>query len=293
MVMTSSPVTARGKHDFSGLYAAEDPRALVAELAALDYRVPAYGAALFRILIDRVGLDGPLLDLASSYGYGSAILNHDIALDELFAHYAAAGAADRGELVARDRALLAARRRVDAVPVVALDTSGPAVRYAVDAGIADAGVVADLESAHHGVDLERALPAVDLTPLRGLGGVAVTGATSYIGPRTYGRVLDAAGGRPWVAGFALRWVDIGPVLDLLRGRGYRVQMLPDHVVVQRRATGPDEVAAMHAGLAHLGRRPGALERQGVHTAVPFLAVPEERESPELPDLARLVGAVNG
>lgn len=282
----TTPVTgARGKHDFSDRYVAEDPRSLVAELAALDYRVPAYGAALSRAVIDTVGLDGRLLDLASSYGYGSAILNHDIALDELFAHYAAAGDVDRAELVARDRAMLGSRRRVDAVPVIALDTSAPAVRYALDVGIADAGVVADLESDLRGTG--------DLTPLSGVGGVAVTGATSYIGTRTYGRVLDAAGGRPWVAGFALRWVDIDPVLELLRGRGYRVQMLPDHVVVQRRATGPVEVAAMHAGLARLGRRPGALERQGVHTAVPFLAVPEERESPDLHDLAGLVGAVNG
>jgi hypothetical protein len=286
--MTSPTAQTRGKHDFSGLYVAEDPRALAAELASLDYRVPAYGAALSRAVIDSIGLEGPLLDLASSYGYGSAVLNHDIALDELFAHYAAAADATRDELVARDRALLAGRRRADAVPVVVLDSSAPAVRYALDAGIADAGVVADLEAGG-----PVSPPPADLEPLRGVGGIAVTGAMSYLGPRTYTRVLDATARRPWLAGFALRWVDVGPVLDVLRARRYRVQILPDHVVVQRRATGPDEVAAMQAGLARLGRSPGALERRGVHTAVPFLAVPEERDSPDLVVLARTAGAVRG
>ncbi len=83
----------------------------------------------------------------------------------------------------------------------------------------------------------------------------------------------------------LRWVDLEPVAATLRTRGYTVQVSEDLPVVQRAVVDETERRAMLAGLAALGREPGALERDGFHAALPFLATPKGTPPPELADLA--------
>ncbi len=272
--MTSEPASAsadqpvtNGKQDFTDYYTRPDPRAYLENFVALDYRAPAYGTAFARRVIDVLGVgQGRLLDLCCSYGQDAALLNYGVDLPELSAHYRAirADRLDRATLARLDREFLAPRRRGDAVPVVGLDTSGPAVSYAIEAGLLVDGLAADLE----------ADDAVDLSVLHGVTAVLVVGGIGYIGGRTFARVVDAAARPPWVAGLVLRWVDLEPVAESLRERGYRVAVAADYAVVQRRVVGRQEEEAMLAGLQELGRRPSAVEEAGFHAAVPFVAVPD-------------------
>ncbi len=273
------------KYDFSSLYVGPDPRELFAALAAFDYRIPAYGAELFRRIIADVGIEGPLLDLCCSFGQDAALLNHRLSLDELYSHYQGATDAglDRAELVAADHAFYGSRRRQEAIEVVGLDTSAPAIAYGTEAGLFGVGVVADLE-VDHPVGAEP-----DLSGMADIGAIGVTGAISYIGERTFARLLDAASGRPWVAGFALRWIDIDPVIAALTSRGYTVQVVGDHGVMQRRTAGEDDARALLEGLARLGLAATDEELSGVHIAVPFLATPEGTTAPSLHDLTHDIG----
>lgn len=273
MTTPATAVTTPGKKDFSALYTSPDPRPYMRYFATQDYRVLAAGGELYRRVVEEMGDPGSVVDVCASYGQDAAVLNHHLSGQELFDHYTEAAAADlsREELAARDRDFYAGRRRPGAVPVLGLDASAPAVAYGVDAGLLDAGVVGDVESD----------PAVDLSPLAAAGGLVVTGGVGYVGPLTFSRLVDGSSRRPWVAGLVLRWVDLHPLAESLRERGYRVQVAEDSPVVQRRVADESERAAMLVRLQELGRAVGPVESGGHHAALPFLAVPEEGPVPDL------------
>lgn len=273
----STETETPGKKDFSDLYTAADPRPYMRYFADQDYRVLASGAELVRRVIDAIGDPGSLVDVCCSYGQDAALLNHQLSGPELFAHYTAAGVdrLSREDLLARDHSFFSAARRADALTVLGLDASGPAVGYGLDAGLLADGVAADVE----------AEAEVDLSPLAAAGGVMVTGGIGYVGPRTFTRLLDACSGRPWVAGMVLRWVDLEPLAEALRGRGYRVQVADGAPVVQRRIADALERTAMLDRLRALGREVGPIESGGHHAAVPFLAVPAAGQVPDLAVLA--------
>ena len=263
-----------GKRDFTDLYTSPDPRAYFRYFADLEYRIIGSGAELFRRVVAELGTGGgPVADVCCSYGQDAALLNSHLTVRDLFGHWATAGieTLDRDALLERDRHFFAARRRADAVPVLGLDVSAAAVAYGVESGLLDDGCAADTEGDED----------VDLSLLAGIGGVVVAGGIGYVGARTFDRVLDAADGRPWVAGMVLRWVDLGPLADALRDRGYTVQAGEDEPVVQRAVVDDAERAAMLAGLAALGREPGPLEQAGFHAALPFLATPPGTAAPSL------------
>jgi hypothetical protein len=277
-VSVATPSASTGKRDFTALYTAPDPRAYFSYFAGLEYGVVGAGARLFRRLLDEVGRDGAVADVCCSYGQDAALLNHHVDDRELFAHWGGPDVADldRAELLRRDRAWFAERRRDDAVAVLGLDVSAPAVEYGLAAGLLDGGRAGDPESD----------PAVDLSVFAPVDGVVVTGGIGYVGERTFARLLDHVEEPPWVCGLVLRWVDLGPVARMLSARGYTVQVGEDHPVVQRRVVDDDERAAMLAGLAALDRSPGRLEQSGYHAAIPFLATPAGLRAPALGRLAR-------
>ncbi|WP_336921563.1 hypothetical protein [Aquipuribacter sp. SD81] len=276
-----------GKRDFTALYTAPDPRPYFSYFRTLEYGVVGTGARLFRRLVEALadGEGGPgapgddasvVADVCCSYGQDAALLNHDLDEDELFSHWADPATADldRDALVRRDREFFATRRRPDAVTVLGLDASAPAVEYGLAAGLLDGGVAADTE----------ADPDVDLSVLAPVTGAVVTGGVGYVGARTFARVVDAADEQPWVCGLVLRWVDLRPVATELEQRGYTVQVADGCPVTQRRMF-DDERPAVLAGLDALGRRPGVLEERGYHAAVPFLATPRSMRALPLERLA--------
>src|SRR5262245_46520331 len=138
---------ATQKADFNRIYAEPDPRAYIRTLRALDYAAPEHGCEAFGVVLDelrRTGDSPVVLDLCCSYGINAALLNHDVTLTQLEEHYSQARDMTLPELTERDRDWFAARRRADAVDVIGLDASEPAVDYAVNVGLLRDGIVADL-----------------------------------------------------------------------------------------------------------------------------------------------------
>src|SRR5690606_22803997 len=87
-------------------------------------------------------------------------------------------------------------RRMDA-EIVGLDASPQAIAYAVEAGLLDAGMAANLEKAEPDEGQRPVLRDLDL--------IISTGCIGYVTERTFRRILACQDGRlPWIANFVLR-----------------------------------------------------------------------------------------
>ena len=77
----------RVKKDFTEIYTKKSPSSYLQEMKNLGYRIPDQTKPLYQHLAERMSnyLMRPLkiLDLGSSYGINSALLNYELVMDEL------------------------------------------------------------------------------------------------------------------------------------------------------------------------------------------------------------------
>ncbi|MFD0265474.1 hypothetical protein ACFVGY_02615 [Streptomyces sp. NPDC127106] len=241
---------------FDEVYTLPDPRGYFTRLRPYAYQTPAHAQPVFRALAAELRPDRPaMLDLCCSYGINAALVNHDVTLDELYAHYTAPAAArlTTAALIARDRDFYAARRRPDAVPALGIDASGPAVEYAVAAGLLDEGHAEDLETAEPGERLR--------SSARGVGLITITGGTSFLTERTFGRLLTAVGQPVPVAAFVLRTHDYRAIAGCLESYGLIVERA-EGISPQRRFTDPEEQRRAVRAVTALGEDPAGKEAAG-------------------------------
>lgn len=260
----------KAKANFDDVYNQPDPRSYYRALGALDYEIPAHGAFVFDRLLDAMGgREGKtVLDVCCGYSANAALLNHDIELADLYAHYGSLEDAADGNIPEIDRQWFAEHARPDAVSVIGLDIAGNAVRYAASVGLLDQGVVADLES--HGPDerAARAFAAADL--------VGVTGGIGYVGEKTFRSIVASRGDDlPWVAALCLRWVDFSPVAGALDDLGLVTERVDGFCVPQRRFAHDGERQAAVAGLQERGLDPAPELELGAHCAQLYVSRPPE------------------
>lgn len=266
---------ATGKVSLDHLYVQDDPRPYFDGLQELDYCIPQLAKPYFTKLIqdhrEAEPVDVPtVLDVGCSYGVNAALLKCDATIDELYERYAGPGSAalERSELLARDRSFVRSRTDIDTTRFLGLDTSGPALAYAVASGLLDGAVHADLED-DDPTDAQRARFAeADL--------VVSTGCIGYVGERTIHAVASAsaeAGERlPWMAHFVLRMFSYDPVAESLRGLGYDTVHV-EGLFKQRRFASEQEKELVLDGLAVAGVDPRGLEEDGWLYAQLFLSLP--------------------
>jgi carnitine O-acetyltransferase len=262
---------ATGKVSLDHLYVQDDPRAYFGALRRLDYCIPQLAKPYFAKLIEdyrqteRVAAP-TVLDIGCSYGVNAALLKCDATIDELYERYGDGHPqVPRAALLAQDRAFVRSRRDPDPLRFVGLDSSAPALDYAVAAGLLDDAVHADLER-NDPSDRQRALLAsADV--------VISTGCIGYVSERTIRRVATAsAERRPWMAHFVLRMFPYAPVADSLAELGYETVQVEGHFRQRRFASAQEQSQVLDA-LAASGVDPRGLEAEGWMYAQLFLSLP--------------------
>ncbi|MEU9012311.1 hypothetical protein AB0D12_21610 [Streptomyces sp. NPDC048479] len=251
-----------GKTRFDDIYNQPDPRAYFRRLAPLEYEIPHQAQDIFRrTRADRAavsGTGGPVtvLDLCCSYGINAALLNHDLTLAELYAHYTGAEAAalTPAELIERDKEFYASRRRADASPVIGLDAADRAVDYALAVGLLDEAYAENLEERPIGPHLRRAVADTGL--------ITVTGGIGYITRRTFESLLESARSPVWVTAFVLRTVPYQPVISSLADYGLVTETDPSQTYPQRLFSDPAEKRNAIEQVLLLGHDPAGLEADG-------------------------------
>jgi hypothetical protein len=266
-----SPQTL-GKENFDDIYVAADPRPYYHGLGALDYVVPQHGKKVFQQVLDAHPSADPLvIDLCCSYGVNAALLKHHIELDDLYDHYRGPDVAplSRDELADLDRQYFAQYQRNDAPDVVGIDCAGPAVEYAVDVGIIDAGLCENLEIDDASRELRSVVGEADV--------ITVTGGIGYVTDRTFARMLDSVqpDRLPWVAALCLRTVPFDPIADQLSRHGLVTEQLDDVTFPQRRFANATEQNYALRTLADRGVDPEGREADGSYHVNVYLARPAD------------------
>ena len=186
-----------GKVSLEHIYTQPDPRAYFSTLRELEYQIPQLAKPYFAKIIDERREECPdrplrVLDIGCSYGVNAALLKFDVSMDDLYERYdrhdQARSASPRETLVAEDQALARTRAGQNDIEVIGLDSSRPALDYALDAGFLDSALHADLESRDPTAPEQACLADLDL--------VISTGCLGYVTDRTIARVIASSAAGP-------------------------------------------------------------------------------------------------
>ena len=267
MEMLSPSATARPNYDHTGklnlnhIYNRLDPRDYFSTLSKLDYCVPQVAKPFFKRLLEaRREANGEeaakIVDVGCSYGINAALLKHDMSLDDLYRLYSEEAPDDQSIMLERDRALFSDSAD-DQLSIVGLDVAQNAVAYAVDAGILDAGVSADLE--------RREPSAADLRVVENADLIISTGCVGYVTSSSLEPLVEA-GRDPWMANFVLRMFDYGPVEEMMAKHGYVTERLDGALFPQRRFVSDAEQAQVLDNLRERGLSPADAEQEGWYLA---------------------------
>ncbi len=283
---------ATGKVSLDHIYTQPDPYAYFDTLRKLDYDIPQLAKPYFVKIIEAYreaqGKSGAnVLDIGCSYGINAALLKCDASMAELYGRYCDrdVDTPDRDTLLARDQELVRSRADPRRIRFVGLDTSRPALSYALAAGFIDDAVHADLEENDPTQRQRRQLAGTDL--------VISTGCIGYVTHRTLMRVVHANDERrPWMAHFVLRMFPFEPVEESLDGLGYETAHF-EHMFRQRRFASPQEQSLVLDTLYNVGVDPSGLEADGWLYAQLYVSRPRGTKDCVVIDLATSNGSSTG
>lgn len=266
---------ATGKVSLDHLYVQDDPRPYFSALRELDYCIPQlakpYFAKLVRQYREAAGVDVPtIVDVGCSYGVNAALLTCDLTIDDLYDRYGdpASARLGRDELLARDRDFVRNHSRPDRIRFLGLDSSAPALSYALATGLLDDALHVDLENDEASDGQRARLATADL--------VISTGCLGYVGERTIRQIATAPGERlPWMAHFVLRMFPYDPVAESLSELGYETIQI-EGLFRQRRFACAEEQAQVLDTLSTVGLDPRGLEDDGWLYAQLHLSLPRHQ-----------------
>jgi hypothetical protein len=267
------------KANFDEIYTQEDPRAYFSVLGALDYMIPDIAEPIIRQLVaakERSTGQAPvILDIGCSYGINAALHRFPLTFNTLRSRYSKREMArvPPQELARLDRNFYASWPTIGQARFVGLDVSEPAIRYARNVGLLDAGVAVNLE--------RDALRPRDAEVVRRAGLLLSTGCVGYVTETTYRRILDALDELPWIVSFVLRLFPYNRMVAALETYGLVTERLAGATFVQRRFRDVEEFQRSLATLAELGVVTGGFESEGRFQAELFVSRPaaEVRASP--------------
>jgi len=267
------------KATFDDIYTAPIPSPYFERMGQLEYQIgqqaKPFFAAAAAMLDTELGPAHPVrvLDLGCSYGVGSALYNYDISFGDLVSFFVENAPDEYRKCVAATREFLAEKRVDHTVEFVGADSSGPAIQFAVDAGLLRGGISRDLE-------VTPQMPAREAALVRQCNMMTSTGAIGYVGQRTVSTLLEHLGGAtetadgPYAVMTILRMFDPDPVAQTFNEFGYVFARVPGVHLLQRRFESKEEQAKTEELVRARGLNPVGLEGEGLLYADLFAAAPK-------------------
>lgn len=277
------------KANFDEIYTFDDPRKYFAVLGSLDYILPEVAEPVVRQILAaraRFGVDNPLvLDVGSSYGINAAVHRFPVNIATLRRRYTnhRIAALSSDELARLDKSYFASWPETGFARFIGMDVSAPAIRYALDVGLIEHGVIADLES--------DPLSADDASAVRPTDVILSTGCVGYVTPKTYEAILREVDNPPWIISFVLRMFPYDGFVKLFAEYGLETETFHGASFVQRRFRDVTEFESSLRLLDERGIQTAGFESEGRFQADLYVSRPPEdiRATP----LEEIVKVVSG
>jgi SAM-dependent methyltransferase len=259
------------KANFDEIYRLADPRGYFSVLGSLDYMIPDLAEPIVRQLLaaraKRYDETPVVLDVGCSYGINAAVQRFPVSFNTLRNRYARGemAAVEPAELARLDRNFYASWPQIAAARFIGLDVSEPAVRYACEVGLLEAGITNDLE--------RQTLSPAEAALLRPVNVILSTGCVGYVTERTYRKLLDAVESPPWIISFVLRMFPYDTLAGTLAEYGLVTERLAGAAFVQRRFRDVEEFTKTLSQLAERGIDTAGFESEGRFQAELFVSRP--------------------
>ncbi|MGA6994020.1 MAG: hypothetical protein WBX50_08995 [Candidatus Deferrimicrobiaceae bacterium] len=273
------------KASFDDVYIAPTPHSYIALMAKIGYEISdqarPYCTAAAGLLREHNGNARPvqMLDVGCSYGIGAAVVKYGCRLDEIVAFFASRAPKEYHAMCE------AMRMWLNIVPppncdmrAVGLDSSQPAIRCALDAGLLDGGIARDFEQPD-------VTPAEDeVAWFRSSNLLISTGTIGYVTERTFDVILRHLGKDypgdfgPFAVVTILRMFDHAPIKTVFEKHGLTFGAVPGARLPQRWFTDADERREVLSLLHDRKIETREWEDRGKHFADLFIAAPPEQFS---------------
>lgn len=267
----------QAKASFDNVYTEPTPHAYIAMMARNGYEIGEqarpYCLAAAELLKKHTEDAWPtqMLDIGCSYGMGSAFVKYGCSFDEMVAFFATRAPRDLHGACEAMRAWINVTPAPYDVRCVGLDSSRPAIDFALRAGLLDGGITGDFEDPDITPDAE------ECAWLRSCNLLISTGAIGYVTDRTLAHVVRHAG-RDHPSSFGplavltiLRMFDATPIRNVFEKHGFRFQKVPGITLPQRTFADENERQSVLSILHDKGIGTSEWEDQGKQFAELFVA----------------------
>jgi len=282
----------QAKASFDNVYTQATPHAYIASMAQNGYEIgeqarPYCTAAAE--LVQQYNKDAwpvQMLDVGCSYGMGAAFVRFGCSFDEMVAFFSSRAPRERHAACEAMRMWLNVTPPVCDVRAVGLDSSEPAIRFAVDAGLLDGGLARDFEQ-------PGAVPSdEEVAWFRSCNLLISTGAIGYVTERTFEAILPHLGQDhpadfgPVAVVTILRMFEVSPIKKVFEAHGLTFGPVPGVRLPQRRFADLQECRKVLSLLHDKGIDTREWEDRGKQYADLFIAAPERQFSLVLDQMSR-------
>ena len=270
------------KANFNNVYTAPTPHSYISMMARHGYEIGEqarpYCTAAAELLREKNGNIWPvqMLDVGCSYAIGSAFVKFGCSFDEMVAFYASRAPQEYEKCCEVTRMWLNITPPVCDMRTVGLDSSGPAIQFATEAGMLDYGIARNYE------DPKIQPTEQDVSWFQSCNLLMSTGAIGYVTQETMNKVLPDLGKDhptnfgPLIGTTILRMFDPTDVAEAFRQHGFRYEAVPGILLPQRRFADEKEELEVLSYVRDRGLNVEGIEDQGKHFAELFIGAREEQ-----------------
>ena len=289
------------KSNFNDVYLAPTPHAYFGEMHRLRYAIGQEARPYFKAAVALLRRQLPtdatvrMFDLGCSYGVGSALVKYGFSFAEIADFFADKAEKDFRGCVKDMRHWLDEASAVNRLTCIGADSSAPAIKFAIEAGLIEDGIAHDFEADPKLDDRECELvKAADL--------LISTGTIGYVGEKTLSTILRKLGEArptdrvPLTVVTILRMFTPEPITTTFANFGYRFEAVPGVRLRQRRFDNEHEQKETMRLVRARGLDPTGWESTGYLYADLFIGARPDSFAPllsSMQDVARRLGAVNG
>ena len=229
----------REKANFEDIYTSPTPHAYINTMAEHGYEIGEqarpYCIAAVELLLEKKRDSQPIhmLDVGCSYGMGSAFVKYGCSFDEMVGFFSTRAPEEPEAACDATRNWLEVTPQPYDICSVGLDSSEPAISFAMNAGMLDHGIVRDFENSKDRLTVE------EISWLRRCDLLISTGAIGYITNRTITQVLENFGKdcsyeyAPIAVLTCLRMFDTTPIENAFESNSFKFEKVPGIMLPQR------------------------------------------------------------